>query len=156
MIRQVFFNILKNPIILGIFAGMPFSLLGIVLPDILSKTLTSIAQTATPMALLSVGAAFEVKSAVSRLKPAIAATLLKLFLLPVLFLPAAIFFGFTGSKLVAILIMLASPTTVSCYVMAKNMGNDAQLTSSVIVATTLFSSVTLTLWIFILKSAGLI
>lgn len=156
MIRQAFFNIIRNPIILGIFAGIPFSLLGVVLPDILSKTLTSIAQTATPMALLSVGAAFEMKAAVSRLKPAVAASFLKLLLLPVLFLPAAVFMGFRGSELVAILIMLASPTTVSCYVMARNMGNDAPLTSSVIVMTTLLSSVTLTLWIFVLKSTGLI
>ena len=58
--------------------------------------------------------------------------------------------------MVAILIMLASPTTVSCYVMAKNMDNDDILTSNVIVLTTLLSSVTLTLWIFILRSIGCI
>lgn len=54
----------------------------------------------------------------------------------------------------AILIMLGSPTTVSCYIMAKNTKNDALLTSSVIVLTTLLSSVTLTGWIFLLRSLG--
>ena len=54
----------------------------------------------------------------------------------------------------AVLIMLGSPTTVSCYIMAKNTGNDSVLTSSIIVLTTLLSSVTLTGWIFVLRSLG--
>jgi predicted permease len=52
--------------------------------------------------------------------------------------------------------MLASPTTVSSYIMAKNMNNDEVLTSSVIVASTLFSAFTITGWIYILRSMGLI
>ena len=64
--------------------------------------------------------------------------------------------GFAPSEMVAILIMLASPTTVSCYVMAKNMRNDDILTSNVIVLTTLFSSIALTAWIYILRTLGCI
>ena len=56
--------------------------------------------------------------------------------------------------LIAILVMLGAPTTPSCYIMAKNMKNDEVLTSSVVVAATLISSVTLTGWIYILKSFG--
>ncbi len=54
--------------------------------------------------------------------------------------------------MIAILIMLASPTTPSCYIMAKSMNNDGVLTASVIVTTTLLAAFTLTGWIFILKS----
>ena len=53
-----------------------------------------------------------------------------------------------------ILIMLASPTTPSCYIMAKNMKNDGTLTASIVVATTLLASFTLTAWIFVLKTVG--
>ena len=73
-----------------------------------------------------------------------------------LFLPLAVYFGFTGEKLVAILIMLGSPTTVSCYIMAKNMNHGGTLTSSVVAATTFLSSVTLTVFLFILRSLQLI
>ena len=55
----------------------------------------------------------------------------------------------------AILIMLASPSTVTCFVMAKGMDNDEVLSSSIVVLTTLLSSVTLTAWIFILRNFGL-
>lgn len=56
--------------------------------------------------------------------------------------------GFSGEKMIAILIMLASPTTPSCYIMAKSMNNDEVLTASVIVTTTLMAAFTLTGWIF--------
>ena len=73
------------------------------------------------------------------------------------FIPVAVFaFGFTGEKLIAILIMLAAPTTPSCYIMAQNMKNDGVLTASVVVMTTLMAAFTLTGWIFLLKVMGLI
>ena len=64
--------------------------------------------------------------------------------------------GFREEELVAILIMLGSATTVSCYVMAKNMGHDGTLTSSTVMLTTLFSAFTITGWLFLLKSLGLL
>ena len=75
---------------------------------------------------------------------------------PAVFVPVALVLGFEGEKLIGILIMLASPTTPSCYIMAKNMGNDGTLTASVVVATTLLASFTLTGWIFLLKTLGYI
>ena len=65
-IRTACINVLKNPIILGILAGLPFSLLGISIPTIPLKTITSISNTATPIALLVVGAGFEGSPSSSR------------------------------------------------------------------------------------------
>lgn len=155
-IKKACLNVIKNPIIIGIFFGLPFSILGICIPQIPLKAVTSIAQTATPIALLVVGAGFEGAKAIKKIKLTAIATFIKLVLLPLIFFPFAIAFGFRGSELVAILIMLGSPTTVTCYIMAKNMGNDEVLSSSIVVMATLLSSVTLTGWIFVLKVMGLI
>lgn len=76
--------------------------------------------------------------------------------LAALFLPIAVSMGFTQEKLVAILVMLGSATTVSCFVMAKNMGHEGTLTSSAVMLTTLGSAFTLTGWLFLLRSMGLI
>ena len=149
-------NIAKNPIIIGIVLGLIASFVRLPIPTIPARTLNYVAQTATPIALLAVGAGFDTKQAIARLKPALLATFIKLIGLPLVFLPLAYKLGFAPSEMVAILIMLASPTTVSCYVMAKNMDNDDILTSNVIVLTTLLSSVTLTAWIFILRTLGCI
>ena len=153
-VKKAFLNVLKNPIIIGIFLGLPFSIIGIEIPTIPLKAITSVANTATPIALLVVGAGFEGKKAIKKIGPTMVATFIKLIGLPLLFLPAAIALGFRNEALVAIIVMLGSPTTVTCYIMAKNMGNDEVLSSSVVVTATLFSSVTLTLWIFFMRSMG--
>ena len=149
-------NIITNPIILGILCGIPFSLLDIKLPLALSKTVDSISGVATPMALLAIGASFSFESAKQKLKPAIAASFIKLFLLPCIFLPVAVLFGFSGSALVAIFVMIGSPTTVTCYIMSKNIGNDHVLSSNIIMLATLFSSVSVTFWVFLMKLLQLI
>ncbi len=155
-IRRTCINVCKNPIIIGILLGLAANLAGLVLPTILSKTLTSLSNLATPLALLVVGANFQGKKALTRLKPTAWATAIKLVLLPALLLPVAIALGFRASYLVAVLIMAGSSSTVTCYIMAKNMGNDAVLTSSIVVSTTLLSSVSLTMWIALLQAMGLI
>ena len=155
-IKTACINVLKNPIIIAIFAALVVALLEIPIPTMALKTVSNVAATATPLALLVVGATFEGKQAISKIKPTALATFIKLILLPALILPLAYLFGFRNSEMVAILVMLASPTTVTCYIMAKNMYNDAVLSSSIVVTATLFSSVTLTMWVYILRSLGLI
>ena len=73
-----------------------------------------------------------------------------------LFLPLAVRLGYTKERLIAILVMLGSATTVSCFVMAKNMGHEGVLTSSTVMLTTFFSAFTLTGWLFLLKTLGLV
>ena len=149
-------GILKNPIILGILIGMGASLLPFRLPTIATKTIGSIASLATPLALLGLGAGFEGRKALAMIKPTILCTVVKLLVQPAIFLPLAAYMGFRNEQLVAILIMLGAPTTVSCYIMAKNMGHEGVLTSSVVVSTTFFSALSITLWLFLLRSHGLI
>ncbi len=155
-IKDSFINIAKNPIIIAIALGVAASLFRVDLPVICDRTLGYIAQTATPIALIAIGGGFDKTEAIKRLKPALGASFIKLVGLPALFLPIAYFMGFPPSEMVAILIMLAAPTTISSYVMAKSMDNDHILTSNAIMLTTLLSSVTLTLWVFLLRSIGCI
>lgn len=155
-LKQTLRGIATNPIILGIVAGLPFSLFGIDLPPICSKTLDLLAAPATPLALVSIGAGFEGRRALRKLKPTLAAACIKLLILPAVFLPPAIWMGFRDQALVALVIMLGAPSTVSCYIMAKNMEGDHVLSSSIVVATTALSSITMTLILFILRTLALI
>ncbi len=111
---------------------------------------------ATPMGLITMGAAFDLNKAFAKMKPAVTAAFLKLIGFCVLFLPVAVRMGFRQEGLVAILVMLGSATTVSSYVMAKNMGHEGVLSSSVVMITTFFSAFTLTGWLYVLKSLGLV
>ncbi len=155
-IKKACINILKNPIIIGIFLGMIAALLKIPFPTIIDKSINTVAQMATPLALIVIGAGFEGRKALAKIKPTIAAATIKLVVQPMIFLPVAAWLGFSGEKMIAILIMLASPTTPSCYIMAKSMKNDDVLTASIIVTTTLLAAFTLTFWIFVLRTLGYI
>ena len=155
-IRQAGINICKNPIILSILAGLIVGLLEIQFPTLVNKTVSNVAQMATPLALITIGAGFEGRKALAKIAPTMASSMIKLVLQPLVFLPVAAWMGFSGEKMIAILIMLASPTTPSCYIMAKSMNNDEVLTASVIVTTTLMAAFTLTGWIFSLKTLGYI
>ena len=156
LVRKAVINVLKNPIIIGILLGLPFSFFSIPLPTMLHSALNSIGGTASPVALLVVGASFSGGEAMTRWKPAAWASTIKLVLLPLVFLPLAVLCGFRQSELVAILIMVGFPTTDAAYVMARSMHQDGVLTSNTIVLTTLFSSVTITLWLFLLRTFALI
>ena len=147
-------GIVTNPIILGIAAGAVVSLLPFELPVLVSKTFDSVASLTSPLALLSPGASLEGARAVRKLAPTLGAAFCKVAVLCAVFLPAAVHLGFRDQQLVALLVMLGSPTTPTSYIMAKNMGGDAELTSSVVVITTLFSAFTLTFWIWLMRSLG--
>lgn len=155
-IKQAFFNILKNPIIDGIAVGLMASALRLKLPAIADKTLTSVASLTTPLALLAIGAGFEFSRMRTNIRLTAVVSAIKLVVLPAVFLPAAVYLGFTDQKLIALMIMLGACSTPTCFVMAKNMGHDGSLTSSAVVCTTLLSTVTLTFWIFLFRSMGYI
>jgi len=155
-IKSSILGVLKNPIIISIVLGMVASILHIQFPHIIDKTMTNFASMASPLALVGLGAGFEGRKAIKMVKPTVICTIIKLMVWPALFIPMAYYFGFTGEKMVAILIMLGASSTPSGYIMAKNMGHDGVLTSSTVVLTTLFSSVSLTLWLYVLRCMGAI
>ena len=155
-VKKACLNVVKNPLILGIFAGLPFSLLRIPVPTMVDSALGSIGATATPIALLVVGASFSDSQAMTRWKDAAWSSFVKLFLLPGIYLPLAALLGFRQSALIAILIMVGSPTTVSSFVMAKSMYGDSVLTSNAILLSTVLSSVSIVLWLYLLRSFMLI
>ena len=149
-------GIVTNPIIIGIAAGIIWSALKIPMPPIMEKTVSNVSAVATPLGLMAMGATFDIRKAFAKVKPAAAASVMKLVGFAAVFLPLAVMLGFRREELVAILVMLGSATTVSCFVMAKNMGHEGVLTSSVVMLTTLFSAFTLTGWLYVLRSMGMV
>lgn len=149
-------GIVTNPIIIGIAAGILWSALKIPMPPILEKTVSNVGAVATPLGLMAMGATFDIRKAFAKVRPAAAAAVMKLVGFAAVFFPLAVMLGFRREELVAILVMLGSATTVSCFVMAKNMGHEGVLTSSVVMLTTLFSAFTLTGWLYVLRSLGMV
>lgn len=156
VLKKTLFGIITNPIILGIIVGFLWSIFKIPRPFIFERTTTYIGNLATPLGLMALGASLDFKSIGNKVFSVVSATTFKLVIFCMLFIPVALQFGYRKDKLLAILIMLGSPTTVSSFVMARSMGHDGQTSAGTVMLSTLFSAFTLTLWLFILKSADFI
>ncbi len=160
-IKTALLEIVKNPIIDSILLGLIVAAIKIALPQLacptmIDKTLSSVASLTSPLALLAIGAGFKGQKTIQMAKEVITAALFKTVILAAVFLPIAIALGFTDQKLIALVVMLGSPATPTCYVMAKNMGHEGVLSSGVIVLTTLLSALTLTAWIYLMRVLGVV
>jgi predicted permease len=155
-VRNAVRGILYNPLILGVLAGMPFALLRIHLPAGITGAISGLGGTATPLSMVVIGASFNWADATARLRPAIAGTIIKILLLPAIGLPIAIALGFRDAALASVLLMLGSGSAPAGYIMAKNLGCDGPLAANIILLTDLLFPLTLTMWLFLLRSSGLI
>ena len=155
-VRKTAVGIITNPILIGIFAGLLWSVLRLPMGSILDHTVQNLARLATPLGIMAMGASFNLQKALSGIRTAGLGAFIKLIGLGLIFVPLAVTLGFRQDRLVAILIMCCSCSTVSCYVMAREMGHEGTLTSSTVMLTTFFSAFTLTGWLFVLKTLGLL
>lgn len=154
ILKRTVKNVITNPIILGILVGLIWSIFKLPQPPIMMKTVTYLGQCASPLALIGLGASFELADLKEKLLPIVAVNFNKLFLWCMAFLPLAVWMGYREDKLVAALIMLGSATTSSSFIMAKNMGHKGVISASAVMTTTLLGSFSMTVWLFILKSLG--
>ena len=78
----------------------------------------------------------------------------RLVLVPCIFLPLAVYLGFRNAELAILLSLFASPTAVSSFSMAQQMGGDDELAGQIVVFNTSLCVLTVFLWIFVLKQIG--
>lgn len=129
--------VLRNPLIIGCGLGLLVLKSGLRLPAGLSSAVETLGRAALPCALLSLGAGLTPERIRASLKPAVAATALKLLAMPLVGYALAAAFGLRGDLLVIALLNLASPCAVTSYVMADQMGADKELAGSAIALSTL-------------------
>ena len=150
--KKIIKNILKNPLIIGCFCGLVFSLLGIRIPSFMNTTIEYIGNTSIGLGLILMGSSFDIRKFISGIKSTVLAVFAKLVISPVIGVSAMWLCGFRGEELMIALIFMGSSTAINSYVMAREMKSDADYTSSVVVATTGLSVLTLFIGIFIVKN----
>ena len=124
--------------------------------SIVSKTVHNLTSLATPLGLMAMGGSFEGEKAVGQIRPALGATFLRLAGIAMIALPLAALCGLRNEQMVGALVVAGSSSAVSCFIMAKNMGHEGTLTSSVVMLTTLGSAFTMTAWLYVLRCFGLV
>lgn len=144
-------SIITNPFIIAIMLGIISSLINFELPLLLQNTANYFDVLATPLALLTIGATFEIDKLFVDIVPSIYATLFKLILIPAAAVLAALYFGFSNSEVFIIYILFGVPSAVASYIITANMNGDENLAASIVMMTTLFSVFSMTMFIFVFK-----
>lgn len=151
-IKSILLNIIKNPLIIGILAGLIFSLLNLKIPTFVHSYISILSGLSTPLSLLCVGAFFTFTNFKDNIFPAFIGSFLKTIFFPFTFTLIAHFLGFSGILLGIIFIFFACPPSVSSFIMAKAMNSNSAVAANIIVLSTTISIFTLFLGIWVLTS----
>lgn len=137
-LKKTILGIIRNPLIIGCILGLATMLLRLQIPAPILRSARTLGQAALPCALLSLGAGLSFGSLKAQLRPATAATILKLILMPLLgYLFLKLRGGMESGILLTSMIYLASPTAVTSYVMAEQMGADKDLAAASVTLSTI-------------------
>ena len=153
---QMLRDIARNPLILGCVFGMIFGSLQIEIPVAINKPIGELSATASPLALFLMGGEFQFRSLSNNLWKVLSVTVARLVIVPLIAMLAFIPLGFHTIELSVLLCIFAAPTAVSSYIMAGNMGCDGELSGQIVVLTTVGSSMSIFLFVFVLRSIGVL
>lgn len=123
--RSVMKQIVANPLIIAAGLGILLRYLPGGIPNPIMDGLQLLARAALGMGLLSIGAGLRMRDL---FRPAIAVyvpTILKLLVFPFLVVSAALLFGVRGPELSYLALCASVPTAMNGYVLARQMGGDA-------------------------------
>lgn len=144
-------NIIKNPLIIGIVAGLIWSATGRPLPQVAAVTAGYFAQMTLPLALLCIGASLDWSSLKINHRDVLIATALKIFFIPLFVSVVAIMWGFRGENLGVLFLMMAAPTAAAAYVMTKQMTAHGAMAAEIITLTSVLSPLSVTVGLMILN-----
>lgn len=143
-----------NPLIIASFLGIVWSFLGFGLTGVVERSLDILAGMALPLALLSIGAAFSPKKLKVDIVKASLAVSIKIVWLPLLAALILIWFGVRGQELGIGVLAAGAPTAAASYIMAQQLHADAELSSGIIMLSTLCSVFTYSITLYLLKLGG--
>jgi len=154
-IKKTVKSIAKNPLIIGSLLGILTYTLQIKLPYAIEKTISDIAKTASPIALMILGGEIEIDNMWKNMKQLAWVSVGKLLIIPSFVILVSVAFGYRGAELCALFSMVAPSASVSSYTMAQQYDCNHELAGQIVFFSTVASPFTIFLFIFILKTAGL-
>ncbi len=154
--KTIAIGILKNPLIIASVSGTLLMLSPLQLPVMAIDILNDMGQMATPLALLVLGATFQLNGFFKYRKKIVAAAVTKLAVIPGIFITLGILLGFRDTSLLTIMTLFGAPTAVSSYPTAEALGGNGELAGLMVVFTSVCSMASIFLWILFFESFGFI
>lgn len=144
----------KNPTVIATVLGLAVNFSGIVLPVLVLDVVRDLSGLTTPLSFLSIGVTLSLGT-VGKKWYLVSGVLLRLVVIPMIFIPIAAWLGFRGQEMCALMILFAAPTAVSSYPMAVAMDADGDFAAQMVAYTTVCCLPTIFMWTMFLNHFSL-
>ncbi len=149
-------DIIKNPLIIGIMAGLLANLLNFSTPEIIIQSNQYIAQMTLPLALIAIGGSLNFLQIKQNIKTAFVASVWKIVISPIVLVVLLFFIPIDPTAAGVLFLLTASPTATASLIMVQSMRGNSDLAAKIIILSTLLSLFTVTIGFAILVSTNTI
>lgn len=147
-------RVLRSPLIVAIILGSLVNLTGFRFPEIVDDTIYTFGSVTTPVMFMILGGMLQFGDFKKYAKKLITVTVIRMVLVPAVFLGLGVLAGFRNEELMMVLAVFATPMAIATFAMASNMGGNAELAGDIIALTSVVSVFTIFVWITLLKMLG--
>lgn len=138
-IRPLMREVIVNPLIIGCVIGWILSLSHIGLPGVTKDIFEIIGRAALPFGLLAVGAALKPEAISGHIGSIAISSVIQFVMKPVVAVLLITATGLTGVAAAVLIIAFITPTASSSYILARQLGGDAETMASIITFQTLLA-----------------
>jgi predicted permease len=154
--KAVVLGIIRNPLIIGITAGVSLSVSGLSVPVVLGPIGSGLSTFFLPLVLVCIGGSMNLSRLYKAGSLTWEACVWRLCVAPLLGVLLALSLGVRDEQLGVMFLLLATPVAASSHVMVVAARGDGTLAANLIVVTTLLSLVTITVGFFVLSLFSLV
>ncbi|NTW60176.1 MAG: AEC family transporter [Nitrospirae bacterium] len=148
--RKILSNLLRNPLILSIAGGCLLSIMGVQIPQPLSRPLHMMGVTTAPVALFMLGA-FLYGRRYKNIASASALTVLRMLFMPLIALMLARAFNVSGPDLTIMVLMHSMPVAVTLIVLSERYNFYRETIASLVLISSVSAVLYLPVWYLILQ-----
>lgn len=147
-VKKLIFSLLKNPLLLSVFAGLFIVFFNIKLPEIIEKTISLFSNSVTAVVLFSLGIFLGLHNT-GKLKDwltALAFSIVILLVLPFIFYLSIKNTGMEPLQFKATIIDSAMPLGLTTYIISAQYNLEVPLVSRIVVLATILSVIVIPMW----------
>jgi predicted permease len=143
VVRAILRDLARNPLLIAVLLGVGMNILGVTPLPVVNDLTDILGRAALPIMLVAVGANIRVRKMANIGLPTFFSVVGKMVVFPAVIAILALSYGLSELATMVAIIFGSVPTAASAYALARQMGGDAQLMSTIITIQTGLSFVSL-------------
>lgn len=147
VLRDFLRNLISNPIVVGIIAGILWQFAGFTMPGLAMRYVDAFANSAATLALFSMGLGLHRFGISGNVTPALALAAVKLFLMPAIVVVVSLLGSLPPLTAKILVVVAALPAGVNPYLIATRFGIGQVLASNTLTISTAFAVFTTSFWL---------